>query len=283
MKSTTNKKSGKSIPGPVDLNKRYIDLGYLSELTNNNCKIMVQIINLYLQQTPSLISMMKKGLAEKDCNLLQRSVHKLIPSFSIMGIDKSYEMMAKNIQSIAEEEMPLEEAGPLMLEMETVCLSACAELKEEIKKLETGKLMNERQIKIFLVDDDALYLKTLETEFLQHADLTIETYATGEACLEHIGTNPDIIILDHYLDSIDKNAMNGMEVLDKIKAINSDIPVIMLSSQDKIEVAIEYMHHGAYDYVVKSETAFMRLQKIISNIFSYKKMKKELSWYMDRM
>ena len=77
--------------------------------------------------------------------------------------------------------------------------------------------------------------------------------------------------------------MNGLETLDKIKAFNSDIPVIMLSSQDKIDVAINCMHHKAFDYVVKTETAFVRLQKIISTIFTYKKMEKELSWYMERM
>jgi len=57
----------------------------------------------------------------------------------------------------------------------------------------------------------------------------------------------------------------------------------MLSSQDKIEVAIDCMHSGAIDYVVKSETSFMRLQKIITTIFQIKKMEKELKWYMDRM
>lgn len=77
--------------------------------------------------------------------------------------------------------------------------------------------------------------------------------------------------------------MNGMETLDKIKAFNPDIPVVMLSSQDKIEVAITCMHHKAFDYIVKSETAFMRLQKTITSIFQLKKMQKELNWYMDRM
>jgi two-component system OmpR family response regulator len=71
--------------------------------------------------------------------------------------------------------------------------------------------------------------------------------------------------------------------LDKIKAFNPEIAVIMLSSQDKIEVAIECMHHQAFDYVVKSETSFVRLQKIISSLFEFRKMKKELNWYMERM
>lgn len=142
---------------------------------------------------------------------------------------------------------------------------------------------NENKIKLFLVDDDALYLKSLEIEFLEHADFMIETYATGELCVENLSHNPDVIILDYQLDGIYKDAMNGLDTLDKIKAINPDVSVVMLSSQDKIEVAINCMHHKATDYVVKSETAFLRLQKIITTIFHYKKIEKELNWYMERM
>ena len=144
-------------------------------------------------------------------------------------------------------------------------------------------MKNENKIKLFLVDDDALFLKSLEIEFLQHGDFKIETYTTGELCLENLSHNPDVIILDYHLDGIDKNAMNGIEALDKIKASNPNIPVIMLSSQDKIEVAVNCIHHKAFDYIVKSETAFMRLQKTIETIFQYKKMEKELNWYMERM
>ena len=144
-------------------------------------------------------------------------------------------------------------------------------------------MKTESKIKLFLVDDDALFLKSLEIEFKEHADFIIETYATGELCIKSLSHNPDIIILDYQLDGIEKGAMNGMDTLDKIKEHNPDIPVIMLSSQDKIEVAINCMHHKAFDYVVKSETAFVRLQKIVTTIFQYKKMEKELSWYMARM
>jgi two-component system, OmpR family, response regulator len=142
--------------------------------------------------------------------------------------------------------------------------------------------MNKEKIKLFLVDDDELFLKKLEIEFLEKADFVIETFTTGELCLKKIAQNPDVIILDFHLDGTEKNAMNGLETLDKIKKINPDIAVIMLSSQDKIEIAIECMHHRAFDYVVKSETAFIRLQKIISSLFKYKKMEKELNWYIER-
>ena len=144
-------------------------------------------------------------------------------------------------------------------------------------------MQNDNKIKIFLVDDDALFLKSLEIQFLENADFDIETFATGELCIKSLDKNPDIIILDFHLDGIDKTAMNGIETLDKIKNIDAKIPVIMLSSQDKIDVAISCMHHKAFDYIVKSETAFVRLQKAISTIFKYQKLEKELDWYMDRM
>ena len=144
-------------------------------------------------------------------------------------------------------------------------------------------MRNDNKINLFLVDDDAVFLKSLEIEFLHHTDFTVETFATGELCLANLSHRPDVIILDYHLNGIDKNAMNGIETLDKIKTANPDIPVVMLSSQDKIDVAISCMHHRAFDYVVKSETAFLRLQKNITAFFHYEKIEKELSWYMARM
>lgn len=140
-----------------------------------------------------------------------------------------------------------------------------------------------KKIKIFLVDDDAVFLKLLQIEFLQFDDFIVETYPTGEACIKNLKNAPDVIILDYYLDGIVKDAMNGLETLDKIKELNPEIEVVMLSSQDKIDIAISCMHHKAFDYVVKSETAFLRLQKIIENILRTKKIEKQLNWYMDRM
>jgi len=139
------------------------------------------------------------------------------------------------------------------------------------------------KLRLFLVDDDVVFLKSLEIEFLQHGDFIIQTFDSGELCVENISSLPDIIILDYLLDGIVENAMNGIETLDKIKAFNADIPVIILSQQDKIEVAVDCMHHKALDYVVKSETAFVRLQKIITAAMELKLVKKQLTWYMDRM
>jgi DNA-binding NtrC family response regulator len=144
-------------------------------------------------------------------------------------------------------------------------------------------MIKNKVLHIFLVDDDAVYLKLMEYEFKELGTFEVSTFHTGEECVEHLEAHPDIIILDYLLDGVDKTAMNGIETLDKIKAFNKDIPVVMLSCQDKIEVAVDCMHHHALDYVVKSETAFLRLQKIITVLSKYQKIEKELHWYMERM
>ncbi len=144
-------------------------------------------------------------------------------------------------------------------------------------------MTTEKKILLFLVDDDALFLRSLEIEFGQNTESEIMTFPTGELCLESVLQNPDIIILDYHLNGVDKDAINGLETLDRIKRINSRIPVIILSSQDKIEVAVNCMKHQAFDYIVKSETAFLRLQKAITTIFHYQKIEKALSWYMEKM
>lgn len=144
-------------------------------------------------------------------------------------------------------------------------------------------MKNEAKIKLFLVDDDAVFLKSLEIDFSQLGNFFIKTFSTGEKCIEGLSDKPDVIVLDYHLDGIIKGAMNGIQTLDQIKTCNPDIPVIMLSSQDKIEIAVSSMHHQAFDYVVKSETAFNRLQHIITTIYKYKRIEKELKWYMERM
>lgn len=128
---------------------------------------------------------------------------------------------------------------------------------------------------IFCVDDDLVFLKSFEIEFLKDKAFTIVTFSSGESCLEKLSMKPDVVVLDYFLDGIDEHAMNGLKTLDAIKAEDPAIPVIMLSSQDSIEVAVNCLHHNAYDYVVKSETAFIRLRKNISSILLYRKMELE--------
>jgi DNA-binding NarL/FixJ family response regulator len=127
--------------------------------------------------------------------------------------------------------------------------------------------MKDKIITIFLVDDNALYLKNLEISFKSKSYYNIKTFATGELCLEQMALKPDIIILDYYLNSVNADAINGLETLVKIRAVNSEVPVIMLSVETDKEVADNCLKHQATEFVIKSDISFARLREIITTVF----------------
>jgi CheY-like chemotaxis protein len=108
-----------------------IDLNYLMHRTKADPKLMMEMISLYLEQTPPLISAMKQGLQNKDWVSLQAAVHKMIPSFSIMGISTDFETMAKKVQEYASTQQQTDGIPDLVLKLENVCAQACKELEEE--------------------------------------------------------------------------------------------------------------------------------------------------------
>lgn len=140
-------------------------------------------------------------------------------------------------------------------------------------------MTNQKKITVFLVDDDPIFQKVLETQFKERTQYEIKTFSTGEDCLKKLSEKPDIIFLDYQLNSLSPKAQTGLQILNKIKAINPEIEVVILSSQDHIEVAVNCMKHDAFDYIVKSESAFMRAQKAVSAILNLKRIKKELVFY----
>lgn len=127
--------------------------------------------------------------------------------------------------------------------------------------------MTNKIITIFLVDDNALYLKSLELSFRSKPYYNIKTFATGELCLEEMSLKPDIIILDYYLNSVQENAMNGLETLIKIRGTDPLVPVIMLSVETSKEVAENCLKHQATEFIIKSDISFARLREIITMVF----------------
>ncbi|MHB1106504.1 MAG: ATP-binding protein [Lutibacter sp.] len=106
------------------------DLTYLKQRTKSNQKLMLEMISLFLEQTPSIISAMKQSIAEKDWPSLYKAVHKLIPSFAIMGINMNYENNARKLQEYAKTEQNLDEIAALFLQIDNICIQACEELTE---------------------------------------------------------------------------------------------------------------------------------------------------------
>ncbi|OYX85114.1 MAG: hybrid sensor histidine kinase/response regulator [Flavobacteriales bacterium 32-34-25] len=109
------------------------NLDYLKTRTKSNPTLMMEMITIYLQQTPPIIVAMKQSVQDKDWELLGASVHKLIPSFSIMGMSPDLEQKSKKIQDAAHSNEFTDEIAKMVVEMETVCNQSCEELEQELK------------------------------------------------------------------------------------------------------------------------------------------------------
>jgi DNA-binding NtrC family response regulator len=143
----------------------------------------------------------------------------------------------------------------------------------EKEHLYQGKMKENNQnikheICVFLVDDDKFFLNGLYyylTDSLS-PKITLKIFSTAEECLNEMSRQPDIVVLDYMLSSDPSKAMDGLSALKKINHISPETFVIMLSAQDSIDVAIDTLNEGAYDYISKSETAFLRLKNMIKNL-----------------
>ena len=142
--------------------------------------------------------------------------------------------------------------------------------------------MSNRKIVIYIVEDEPMHLQMLQDHLAKMSDFEIKGFGTGEACINHLKVNkaiPDIIFLDYYLNSVVKDAMDGLDTLVELKKIVPHTDVVMLSRQDKIQVAVDVMKYGAFDYIVKGESAFYRAEQSVYNIYRYSKMRKNAGMY----
>jgi CheY-like chemotaxis protein len=114
---------------------KYTDLHYLITRTKANPVLMMEMISLYLEQTPSLISVMKQSWKDKDWSALYSAVHKMIPSFAIMGISTDFENMARKVQDYAKIQEQSDGISDMVLQIENVCTQACIELTEEFNSI----------------------------------------------------------------------------------------------------------------------------------------------------
>lgn len=114
---------------------KYVDMSYLLKLTKSNPKLMAEIITVYLNQTPPLVSAMKKSFTDRNWSVLEATVHKMIPSFAIMGINPEITSVALKIQEYARRLELSEDLDKLISNVENVCNQACIELELELINL----------------------------------------------------------------------------------------------------------------------------------------------------
>ncbi|MDX2172762.1 MAG: sigma-54 dependent transcriptional regulator [Bacteroidota bacterium] len=103
-------------------------------------------------------------------------------------------------------------------------------------------------VKIYLVEDDPWMGEMLKHHLSLNPDYQITLFKTGKDCLNNLHNKPDIISIDFGLPD-----MNGNELLEKIQLINKSIPVIVISGQEDVSVAINFLKQGAKDYIIKDD------------------------------
>jgi len=131
----------------------------------------------------------------------------------------------------------------------------------------TNYSLQEPKTVVFVVDDDPMFLAMLREHLTeQNTDFEIHSFDSGEKCLEKLDLNPQIVVLDYLLDSVNQKAANGLEILKEIKAKDEDIHVIILSGQGRFGLAAQTLMKGAYDYVIKEQDAFEKINQMIQRI-----------------
>jgi DNA-binding NtrC family response regulator len=127
-------------------------------------------------------------------------------------------------------------------------------------------------LRIFVVEDNEVYAKSLAYHLSLNPDNEVEVFHSGKECLDNLHKKPAAITLDYSLPD-----MSGAEVLKKIKLNDSDIPVVIISGQLDVGVAIGLLKEGAYDYLVKDEDVKDRVWNVVNHIRENISLKNEIS------
>ena len=139
VKKVNQEKQAISTGEVLNEHAKCINLTYLNKRTKSNPEMMMEMIAVYLEQTPPLIISMKESLANKDWQALHAAVHKIIPSFSIMGIGEDSENIAKKVQEYAKTQQETVVMSKLIAQLELMCVQACKELEEEYNTIKQSK------------------------------------------------------------------------------------------------------------------------------------------------
>lgn len=122
---------------------------------------------------------------------------------------------------------------------------------------------------IFIVEDNIVYAKTLES-FLRSSSPAIKEikiFPVGETCLLEIDRNPDLIIVDYFLDTKYPDAETGLEIIKEIRTQKPEMNILVLSAQQEVDVVLDSIKTYHCSYIKKDEKAFGRVEELIKEIY----------------
>jgi DNA-binding NarL/FixJ family response regulator len=121
---------------------------------------------------------------------------------------------------------------------------------------------------IFFVDDDKMILNLLEYTFKNRQGMQVQTFFSGEECLQNMHMKPDLVVMDHVFPEVEGH-MNGMETLKKLKQIDKNLTVIVLSRRQDENLISEFLKNGASKYIAKENFFIDELIESIDSIVQH--------------
>jgi len=123
----------------------------------------------------------------------------------------------------------------------------------------------EDKVMIYLIDDDELFLKIINNKFKAVTHFHLMTFTTPQSFLDYLEHSKipkkflQIGILDYYFLNKFDSQLDGIETLDEITKLNSEVKIILVSQRKDAELVNKAKEHGAFNFIPKSEDAFMRI------------------------
>jgi DNA-binding response OmpR family regulator len=105
---------------------------------------------------------------------------------------------------------------------------------------------------VFFVDDDKMILNLLEYTFKSRDGIHVKTFFSGEECLDHMHLKPNLVVVDHMFTG-GKGQMNGLQLVKKIRAIDQEATILVLSGQEDETVREDFIQSGAKRYISKDD------------------------------
>lgn len=124
---------------------------------------------------------------------------------------------------------------------------------------------------IFIVEDDPWYGKFLQHHLSLNPDYDVQLFENGKDCIQNLNKNPNIICIDYGLPDV-----TGDKLLEKIQKLKPELPVIVISAQEEIAVAVDLLKAGANDYIIKDTYTKDILWKAILRIKEKDGLKQEV-------
>ena len=121
---------------------------------------------------------------------------------------------------------------------------------------------------IFFVDDDRMIINLLEYTFQSRQQYDVKSFFSGEDCIAAMDMHPDVIVLDHNLSGEHHNRMDGLETLERIRKLDAEVPIIVLTGHGSDELLARFMSKGAKRFLTKDDYFIDSLMETIQQLLN---------------